>query len=113
MIGIDIVTVSRIEKMLNRFGEKGLKKFLNDTEIKLVKSPQTAAGLWAAKEAFSKALGTGIGSECSFLDIEITKNPNGKPLFTSKTLEKFCLKQADLSISHDGNFAIAAVIIIK
>jgi len=113
MIGIDIVLIPRIEKMLNKFNKKALKKFLNENEIKLINSPQTAAGFWAAKEAFSKAIGTGIGKECSFLDIEIKKNEKGKPYFTDKTLEKFKLKQADLSISHDGNFAIAAVIVLK
>jgi holo-[acyl-carrier protein] synthase len=113
MIGIDIVAISRIEKMLKKFNNKALKKYLNDNEIKLIKSPQTAAGFWAAKEAFSKAIGTGIGEECSFLDIEIKKNKKGKPYFTDKTLKKFNLKQVDLSISHDGDFAIAAVIILK
>ena len=113
MIGIDIVAISRIEEMLKKFNNKALKKYLNDNEIKLIKSPQTAAGFWAAKEAFSKAIGTGIGRECSFLDIEIKKNEKGKPYFAEKTLKKFNLKQADLSISHDGNFAIAAVIVFK
>jgi holo-[acyl-carrier protein] synthase len=113
MIGIDIVAISRIEEMLKKFNNKALKKYLNDNEIKLIKSPQTAAGFWAAKEAFSKAIGTGIGRECSFLDIEIKKNEKGKPYFADKTLKKFNLKQADLSISHDGNFAIAAVIVFK
>jgi holo-[acyl-carrier protein] synthase len=113
MIGIDIVEISRIEKMINRFGEKALKKFLSDEEIKFINSPQTAAGFWAAKEAFSKAIGTGIGKECSFLDIKILKNNKNKPYFHSSTIEKFHIKKADLSISHDGNFAIAAVIVFK
>ncbi|ACM92595.1 holo-(acyl-carrier-protein) synthase [Nautilia profundicola AmH] len=113
MIGIDIVSISRIDEMINKFGEKALKRFLNESEILLTKSSQNAAGFWAAKEAFSKALGTGIGSECSFLDIEISKDQKGKPFFTTKTLNKFNIKQADLSISHDGGFAIAAVILLK
>jgi len=113
MIGIDIVAIDRIEKMQKKFGEKALKRFLTDSEIKLIKSPQTAAGFWAAKEAFSKALGTGIGTECSFMDIVISKDLKGKPYFSDETIAKFNLKQADLSISHDGNFAIAAVIIQK
>jgi holo-[acyl-carrier protein] synthase len=113
MIGIDIVSISRIENIIKKFGDKALKRFLNDKEIELIKTPETAAGFWAAKEAFSKALGTGIGEECSFLDIEIIKNKKNKPCFSSSTLEKFNLKQADVSISHDGGFAIAAVIIIK
>jgi len=66
MIGIDLVKISRIEQMLERFGEKALSKFLHPQEIALVKNPKTAAGFWATKEAVSKALGTGIGSQCSF-----------------------------------------------
>jgi holo-[acyl-carrier protein] synthase len=113
MIGIDIVSIPRISSMMEKFGDKALKRFLNDQEIKQIKTPQNAAGYWAAKEAFSKALGTGIGKECSFSDIQILKNSKGKPYFSTQTLDRFELKDADLSISHDGEFAIAAVIIIK
>jgi holo-[acyl-carrier protein] synthase len=102
-----------MEKMINKFGENALKRFLNPSEINLVKTPSSAAGFWAAKEAFGKALGTGIGKDCSFLDIEIKKTKKGKPFFSKETLKKFDLKNADLSISHDGNFAIAAVILEK
>jgi len=113
MIGIDIVSVKRIEKLIEKFGEKALKRFLTDEEIKQVSTPQNAAGYWAAKEAFSKALGTGIGKECSFHDIKILKNEKGKPFFSPETLLKYQIKNADLSISHDGGFAVAAVIIFK
>ena len=113
MIGIDIVEISRIEKMINKFGKKALNRFLTTEEMLLIKSPQTAAGFWAAKEAFSKAIGTGIGKECSFLDIKILKNNKNKPYFHPSTLKKFNIKTADLSISHDGNFAIAAVIVFR
>ncbi|GAB6044856.1 holo-ACP synthase [Caminibacter profundus] len=113
MIGIDIVEISRIAKLKEKFGIKGLEKFLNAQELEIAKSDESIAGLWAAKEAFSKAIGTGIGKHCSFKDIKIIKSKNGKPLFHSSTLEKFNLKKADLSISHDGGFAIAAVIVLK
>jgi len=113
MIGIDIVNIKRIEKMIEKFGDKALNRFLSPTEIKLLKSSQSIAGYWAAKEAFSKAIGTGIGKECNFLDIEILKDEKNKPYFSNKTLKKFNLKNADLSISHDGDYAIAAVIVLK
>ena len=113
MIGIDIVQISRVEKLIERFGEKALNRFLTKNEQKILNSPSSIAGFWAAKEAFSKAIGSGIGKECSFLDIEILKDTKGKPYFSQKTLQKFNLKTADLSISHDGGFAIAAVIIKK
>ena len=87
MIGIDIVSISRIENIIKKFGDKALKRFLNDKEIELIKTPETAAGFWAAKEAFSKALGTGIGEECSFLDIEIIKDKKASLVFLHPLLK--------------------------
>jgi len=113
MIGIDIVSVNRIENMINKFGQKALKRYLNDSEISLIKSPQTAAGFWAAKEAVSKALGCGIGKELSFHDIVISKNKKGKPtvrLINNKN-EYFNIKAIDISITHEKNFAVSAAIV--
>jgi len=112
MIGIDIAIIVRIEKMINRFGDKALEKFLSKKEIKLVKNTSTAAGFWAAKEAACKAIGTGIGAECSFFDIKISKTKKGQPLIKYKKhlRKKFKIKQSSLSITHDGGFAIAVVI---
>ncbi|MEA3554337.1 MAG: holo-ACP synthase [Campylobacterota bacterium] len=111
LIGIDIVVISRIEKMIERFGNKALKKFLDEDEILLVKKPSTAAGFWAAKEAASKSIGTGIGSICSFHDIKITKSNKNAPLlkYRKKIRKKFKIKSTSLSITHDGGFAIAVV----
>ena len=53
MIGIDITSINRIEKMYEKFGIKAYEKFLNPKEIELVKKADTAAGFWAAKEAAS------------------------------------------------------------
>ncbi len=113
MIGIDLVKTSRIDRFIERFGEKGLQKFLSDDEIKLVKNYKTAAGFWAVKEACSKALGTGIGAECSFHDIKISKTNKGAPQIklTKHLLEKFNIKDTSTSITHDGEYAIAVVAI--
>lgn len=113
MIGIDIVVISRIESMIERFGTKALDRFLNEDEKKLIKSPTTAAGFWAAKEAASKALGVGISAECGFHDIYLSKSQKGAPqiTFSDEINSKFNIKNASLSITHDGGFAIAAVII--
>lgn len=113
MIGVDITVLSRIENMYEKFGEKAYKKFLNDDEIRLIKKPTTAAGFWAAKEAASKALGTGIGAECSFHDIYLSKSEKGAPLitFSEKIIKDFNIKNASVSITHDGGFAIAVVAI--
>jgi len=111
MIGIDVIKTSRMNRLIERFGEKGLRRFLSKDEIKLVKSYKTAAGFWAAKEAFSKALGTGIGAECSFFDIKIYKSEKGAPLFavSKSIIEKFKIINISLSITHDGDYAISVV----
>ncbi len=111
MIGIDIVSLERFEKFVNKFPDKALQRFLNLEEISLVKSPQSAAGFFAAKEAISKALGTGISKECSFKDIIIHKDAKNAPYFTltKDIIEKFSITDCALSITHDGGFAVAVV----
>jgi len=111
MIGIDLVKIERIEKMIERFGAKALSRFLNEDEMKLIKKPSRAAGFWAAKEAASKALQTGIGSDCGFHDIKLSLSPKGAPLinFSQKILDDFKIKSSSLSITHDAGFAIAVV----
>lgn len=115
MIGIDVVVIDRIEKFVKKFGEKGLSRFLNEAEMGLTRSAKTQAGFWAAKEAASKALGCGIGRELGFHDMVITKTDKGAPLleFDESIKQKFDIKSAHLSITHDGNLAIAVVFINK
>ena len=111
-MGIDIVSIPRIEKLITKHGERGLEKFLSPCEIKSVKSASSVAGLWAAKEAVSKALGCGIGQELSFHDITITKLPSGAPIITLEPRNITSnVASTSLSITHDGGFAIAAVIV--
>lgn len=112
MIGIDLIKTSRMKKMMDRFGDKALKKFLNNDEIELVKNHKTASGFWAVKEACSKALGTGIGSEFGFKDVVISKTKKGAPIITlsKKAIEKFNIKDSSTSITHDGEYAMAVVI---
>ncbi len=111
MIGIDITSINRIKKMYEKFGQKAYERFLNEEEIALIKKVDTAAGFWAAKEAASKALGTGIGKECSFYDIKISKSKLGAPKLKYKKSirKKFKIKKSYLSITHDQGLAIAVV----
>lgn len=113
MIGIDIVNIQRIQKLTERFGDKALKKYLDEEEIALVKSTATAAGFYAAKEAVSKALGIGISKKCGFLDIKIYKDTKNAPYFTlSKHLiTEYGITDTALSISHDSGFAIAVAVL--
>jgi holo-[acyl-carrier protein] synthase len=109
MIGIDLVKIDRIKRFEERFGDKALKKFLSNDEIKLAKSTSTKAGFWAAKEAISKALGVGISKKCSFFDIIIHKDEKNAPFFTlsKKIIEEFQITNTAISITHDAGFAIA------
>lgn len=113
MIGIDLIKTSRMNRLIERFGEKALLRFLSHEEILLVKNYKTAAGFWAVKEAFSKALGVGIGSECSFHDLTIYKTDKGAPKLrlSQKLTHTFPIKETALSITHDGEYAIAVVAI--
>ena len=113
MIGIDLIKVSRMEEMIERFGDKALQKFLSREEIDLVKNHTTAAGFWALKEATSKALGVGIGSVCGFHDIVISKTPKGAPVVTlcEHIVEEFGIVDTSGSLTHDGEYAIAVVAI--
>lgn len=88
--GIDLIEIKRIEKALNRHGERFLKKIFSETELeRLVKYKERqvnpriitaeVAARFAAKEACSKALGTGIGP-VSWREMEILNEPSGKPI---------------------------------
>jgi|SaaInlStandDraft_4_1057021.scaffolds.fasta_scaffold123313_2 holo-[acyl-carrier protein] synthase len=109
MIGVDLVSISRIEKMIERFGDKALKKYLSQSEIDLIKSAKTAAGFWAVKEAVSKSLGCGISSELGFMDIRISKTLKNAPLVTlsDKAKQHHNVSHIAISITHDEGLAIA------
>jgi holo-[acyl-carrier protein] synthase len=113
MIGIDTVKISRIERLKKRFGDKALKRFLNENEIKLSSSTTSHAGYWAAKEAISKALGVGISEKCSFFDIQLYKDERKAPYFTlsKHIIDEFGIIDTSLSITHDGEYAIAIAVI--
>lgn len=112
-IGTDIIQISRIDKALDKFGERFSQRFLHPAEIALAQKKASIAGFWAAKEAIAKALGCGIGQSLSFHDIIISKDTKGSPSFTlSNDAQKIHkIETSSLSISHDGGFAIAVVVL--
>ena len=99
-IGTDIVLISRIEKSIK--SPSFLNKVFTQAERGYCKKAENFAGLFAAKEAYFKALGTGIKFPLN--DVEICNNESGKPYFKG-------IDNCDLSISHDGDYAIATVIL--
>lgn len=111
MIGIDLIKTDRMKRLIERFGDRGLEKFLSQSEILLIKNHRNAAGFWAAKEACAKALGCGIGSECGFHDIILSKTSKGAPLITlsESVMKRFNISSLSVSITHDGDYAVAVV----
>jgi len=119
-IGTDIVSVDRIKKMLKN--KKLLKKIFCDDEIfkcsKLKNIHNCYAKRFAAKEAFSKALGTGISDGISFNEITVMNKKNGKPFIKLKgksmqIIKKKLKKKANisLSLSDEKKYAVAFVTI--
>src|SRR5262252_1585321 len=82
-IGVDLVECTRIERSLERFGEKFLRRVFTEGEIAYsmsMKFPaRHLAARFAAKEAVSKAFGTGIGKAMGWRDIDVRKKPSGEP----------------------------------
>ena len=118
-IGIDIVEIDRIA-MAGKKNERFLKRIFTENEIALFKSngykPHSIAGNFAAKEAISKALGTGIRGY-NFKDIEVLRNEVGKPIVkTYNNLNKICIDynvlEIKVSISHCREYAVANAMVI-
>jgi holo-[acyl-carrier protein] synthase len=118
-VGTDICSLNRIENAYGRFGDRFLRRILTDDEIKYVKrdAPHMVArlaGRFAAKEAASKALGTGWHG-IDWKEIEITHDRSGEPgvmlhgraaqLAKHKGLEHW-----QVSVSHEREFATATVL---
>ena len=112
-VGTDIVEIARIKRALERYEERFTKRFLSDTERNLTQKTASIAGFWASKEAIAKALGCGIGKELGFHDIILSKDAKGAPHFrlSPQAQALFPIASSSLSVSHDGGFAIAVVVI--
>jgi len=122
-IGTDIVNIKRIDQSLKRHGLSFKTKIFSKREILYCdkkKNPSSFyAKRFAAKEAFTKALGTGIRKDVSLKNIEITNNVDGKPFILLKgNLSSFLKKKLKsskydihLSLSDDKPWAQATVII--
>lgn len=119
-IGNDIIEIERIEKAILK--ENFINKIFTRAEVENIKNrgnrAETYAGIFAAKEAISKSLGTGVRN-FSLLDIEILNDKLGKPyVCVSKKLNKIILEkfesyQIEISISHSKKYASTVAIIFK
>ena len=113
--GIDLVNINRFKNIINN--EKLLNSLFNNQEIEYInkhKSLETIAGLFAAKEAFLKAIKKGINNY-SLKDIEIMHDTNNAPyiILHNNIKKEYNINNISLSISHDKDYAVAIVSIIN
>ena len=118
-IGNDIIEIERIEKAISKEGFKN--KVYTQRELKNIKKRgdrvETYAGIFSAKEAISKAIGTGV-REFSLTDLEILNDDLGKPyVVVSEKLDKIIKSkkenyQIEISISHSKKYATAIAVIV-
>jgi holo-[acyl-carrier protein] synthase len=119
-LGIDLVEVARIEQALERFGDRFIERVLHPEELSYCRAQKRPgpfiAARFAAKEAVSKAFGTGIGSDLGWQDIIIHRLPSGAPevRLLGKGLALSTARGAGrihLSLTHTGAHAAAAAVI--
>jgi holo-[acyl-carrier protein] synthase len=114
--GIDIVESARLAEAIRRHGERFLARVFTEGERQYcaaMKKPETYfAARFAAKEAVSKAFGTGIGAQLGWLDIDIRRKVSGEPFVVlsgegAATARRLGISEIRLSLSHSDNYAVA------
>ena len=119
-IGVDLVECARIQRSIDRFGDRFLHRIFTDGEIEYsmsMKFPaRHLAARFAAKEAVSKAFGTGIGKAMGWRNIDIQKRKSGEPfLVFSGPAEAFAAERgvtsALITLSHTENYAVACAVL--
>lgn len=118
--GVDLTEVPRIAASIERFGERFLNRIFTEAERRYCDSKQNRteryAARFAAKEAGMKAIGTGLRFGITWHDVEVTREPGGRPTvaFHGKAAEfaqRLGVKRVSLSLSHTETMAIAHVIL--
>lgn len=119
-IGVDVVETTRIDHSLERFGERFLKRVFTEGEIAYCQSmkfpARHLAARFAAKEAVSKAFGTGIGKAMGWRDIDVQKKPSGEPFVVlsggaQKLAETNNVHHVWVSLSHTDRVAAATIVL--
>jgi holo-[acyl-carrier protein] synthase len=119
-MGVDIVEVPRIRAAVERFGDRFLHRLFTAAEIKYCESKankfERFAARFAAKEAALKAIGTGLSRGISWQDVEVVREPSGRPTlsFTGKAAEfaaRLGARRSSISLTHTEQTAFAQVIL--
>ncbi len=119
-LGVDLASVERLEAAFTAHGDRFERRIFTAEEsayCRAQRRPGIAfAARFAAKEAFAKALGTGVGAGMRWLDVEVVRADNGRP---SLRLSGAARREAEargavashVALSHDGGFAVAVVVL--
>lgn len=119
-VGIDLARTDRIQKALNRWGDRFSERVFTERELLACRKKRSYASClsmrFAAKEAFVKALGTGMRSPVLWQDIEVRNNPLGKPeIHLSPRAKQYCRELGILSyhvsLTDDGEYGAAVVVL--
>ncbi len=118
-LGLDIAEIDRIEAAIKRHGAPFLERLFTPAEVSYCERHKNTferyAARFAAKEAAMKALGTGWSRGVRWRDIEVAREPSGKPTLrlagvAREIAASLGVKNISLSITHSGNLALAHVI---
>jgi holo-[acyl-carrier protein] synthase len=119
-IGVDLVECARIQHSLDRFGDRFLRRVFTDGEIDYSMGMKFPArhlpARFAAKEAVSKAFGTGIGKAMGWRDIDVQKKESGEPFLVlsggaDDLAKKRGVTNALITLSHTDNHAVATIVL--
>lgn len=118
--GVDLVECARIEHSLDRFGDKFLHRVFTEGEIAYAMSmkfpARHLAARFAAKEAVSKAFGTGIGKSMGWRDIDVRKKPSGEPFLVlgggaEQLAKERNVRSSLITLSHTDHHAMAMIVL--
>jgi holo-[acyl-carrier protein] synthase len=119
-IGVDLVECARIQHSLDRFGDRFLHRVFTEGEVAYsmsMKFPaRHLAARFAAKEAVSKAFGTGVGKAMGWRDIDVRKKPSGEPFLVfsggaEELAKRRGLTSALITLSHTEQHAVAMIVL--
>lgn len=116
-IGIDVVEIDRMQRIVDRWGDRFLTKVFTEKEIRYADVRQNPihhiCGRFAVKEAVAKALTTGWSRGFRWKDVEVTNNPAGQPLVILSGIARELLKdcRVHVTISHAESVVVAAAVI--
>lgn len=119
-VGVDVVSVPRLAGLIDRFGQRAARRLFTSGELAdceaRMRPADCLAGRFAAKEAFLKALGTGLAGGLRWHDVAVRSDPRGSPELELTDRARALLRErgaerAHVSLSHDAGVAVAIVII--